>query len=59
MYAAPRAVFSYAESAEYTACTPFRDIRLPRVALVDRPHLGADEVSDLAEALGANHAVMM
>jgi integrase len=59
MYSTVRAVFSYAEAAELIARTPCRDIKLPGVRLVDRPHLDADQLSALAECLGADRAVMM
>ena len=59
MYSATRAVFGYAESAELIARNPCRNIRLPRVALVDRPTLSDDDLDRLAEALGDDQTVFM
>jgi integrase len=50
---------TWAESSEYIVRTPCRDIRLPRVRLVDRPALTAKQLEVLAKALGQDQAPMM
>jgi integrase len=57
-YSAMRAMFAYAEASDRLQRTPCRGIRLPRVRLVDRPELGADNLEPLAEALGPDQAAM-
>jgi integrase len=59
MYSCLRAVFSYAVAAEIIAKTPCREIRLPRVDLVDRPSLTPEQLAALADELGDDQAVMM
>jgi integrase len=60
MYSTMRAVFSYAVASDYIAKSPCRrDIPLPRVDLVERPELDADQLEELAEKLGPDQAVMM
>jgi len=59
MYSAMRAVFTYAEENDIRPRTPCRSIRLPKVELVERPHLAADELQRVAQALGPDHAPMM
>lgn len=58
-YSCLRAIFAYAESDERIVRSPCRDIRLPRVALVDRPSLSAGQLTALADALGPDLAPMM
>ena len=58
-YSCLRAIFAYAEADERIVRSPCRDIRLPRVALVDRPSLSANQLTALADALGPNLAPMM
>jgi integrase len=59
MYSALRAMFSYAVASDLIVRNPCRDIRLPRVDLVDRPSLDAEQLCDLAAALGPDQATMM
>lgn len=58
-YSCLRAIFAYAEADEKITRTPCRGIRLPQVQLVDRPELDADQLSELADALGTEQAPMM
>lgn len=58
-YSCLRALLSWAESSEYIVRTPCRDIRLPRVRLVDRPELSTKQLTALAKALGKDNATMM
>jgi len=58
-YACLRAIFAYAEADERIARSPCRGMRLPRVRMVDRPYLDADQLSTLAERLGPDQGVMM
>jgi integrase len=47
-----RAIFSWAIDAEIVAKNPATDVRLPHVALVDRPTLPAADLERLAKAMG-------
>lgn len=58
-YSAVRALFSYAVAADLLVRSPCRGIRLPKVHLVDRPTLDADDLDALATALGPEQAAMM
>ena len=53
------AIYAYATAAELVGRNPAADLRLPHIALVDRPILTVDELSRLADALGPVHAPMM
>lgn len=58
-YSCLRAIFAYAESDDLIARTPCRGIRLPGVRLVERPALTAEQLDNLAAALGPDQSVMM
>lgn len=59
IYGTLRAVLAYAEDDELIARNPCRRIRLPKAHLVDRPQLGPERLSDLAEQLDTSQALMM
>lgn len=54
-----RALLSYAERSEMLVRNPTRGTRLPRVKLVTRPILDADQLGRLADVLGPDEAPMM
>ena len=58
-YAVLRAMFTYAEDTARLARNPCRRIRLPAARLVERPVLSANELKNLAEALGPGQAPFM
>ena len=58
MFSALRAMFNYAEAAEFIARSPCRHIRLPSAELVERPALNADPLSAVAGGLG-DHGAMV
>jgi integrase len=58
-YSCLRALMGWAEASELITRTPCRDIRLPRVRLVDRPVLTAQQLTTLGKALGPDQAPMM
>ena len=49
MFSVTRAVLAYAEASELIVRAP-REVRLPRVELVDRPSLGPDDLAKIAGA---------
>jgi integrase len=59
MFATLRAVFSYAEAAEYRLDTPCKGVRLPRVDPVQRPEVDAEQLERLASELSGDQATMM
>ncbi len=58
-YSCLRAIMSYAVRADIIYRSPCRNIHLPRVSLVKRPALSAEQLEHLADALGDDQAVMM
>ncbi|MDQ6840116.1 MAG: site-specific integrase [Actinomycetota bacterium] len=59
MFSSLRALLSYAERSEMIARNPTKGVRLPRVPLVSRPVLDADQLSAVADALGPDQAPLM
>lgn len=53
-----RAIFRYAVDSELVARSPVSGLRLPRVGLVERPTLTADDLGCLADALGPQAPMM-
>ncbi|HLG68184.1 MAG TPA: hypothetical protein VKV36_09990 [Acidimicrobiales bacterium] len=58
-HACLRAILASAESDDLIARSPCRGIGLPRVHLVDRPYLDADQLTRLAGALGPDQGAMV
>jgi integrase len=58
-YSTLRAAFAWAEASDVIARTPCRSIRLPKVELVERPTLSAQQLQRLADALGPDQAPFM
>ena len=54
-----RSIYFYAIAAELVSRSPAVGLRVPHVALVDRPVLSADDLGRLADALGEDQATMM
>jgi integrase len=58
-YGVVRAVFAYAVASDWLARSPCRGIKLPAVAELDRPQIGAEEVGALALAVDVRYRPMI
>jgi integrase len=59
MYGVVRAMFAYATLSDLLARSPANGVRLPKVALIERPRPDPDALARLAGALGDDQAAMM